>query len=204
MDAVHARTHAHRKQTQKLNQYLGLQLWTSIITLLLFYLNININSCDRMMVASLSLYTLLWTFSASSAVTIHCSRICSFFLPNIPIFATYLSLKLARCQVVFLLSLMILHWVVVIYRELRSCNKQRWRQHKKNVSSINNQQPMLPFTHFGGVRTQKEHSILFGTLSCVLLWEQEHVQGNLSLPRNTLRSVIALYIMRTTFGPSLP
>lgn len=136
MDAVHARTHAHRKQTQKLNQHLGLQLWTSIITLLLFYLNININSCDRMMVASLSLYTLLWTFSASSAVTIHCSRICSFFLPNIPIFATYLSLKLAQCQVVFLLSLMILHWVVVIYRELRSCNKQRWRQHKKSVSSI--------------------------------------------------------------------
>lgn len=63
------------------------------------------------------------------------------------------------------------------------------------------QQPMLPFTHFGGVHTQKEHSILFDTLSWVLLWEQEHVQGNLSLPRNTLRSVIALYITRTTFGP---
>lgn len=63
------------------------------------------------------------------------------------------------------------------------------------------QQPMLPFTHFGEVRTQKEHSILCGTLSWVFLWEQEHVQGNLSLPRNTLRSVIALYIMRTTFGP---
>lgn len=45
------------------------------------------------------------------------------------------------------------------------------------------QQPMLPFTHFGGVHTQKEHSILFGTLSRVLLWEQEHVQGNLSFPR---------------------
>lgn len=47
------------------------------------------------------------------------------------------------------------------------------------------QQPMLPFTHFGAVCTQKEHSILFGTLSCVFLWEQEHVQGNLSRPSPT-------------------
>lgn len=204
MDAVHARTRAHRKQTQKLNQHLGLQLWTSIITLLLFYLNININSCDRMMVASLPLYTLLWTFSASSAVTIHCSRICSFFSPknpyfcNIPVIETRSvpgSVSVEPDDTA--LSSGYLPWAAQLQQAaMEATQKERFKH--------SGQQPMLPFTHFGGVRTQKEHSILFGTLSCVLLWEQEHVQGNLSLPRNTLRSVIALYIMRTTFGPSLP